>query len=141
MALDPVTTILEIGSKVFDRLFPDPTQKAQAQLELFKLQQSGELAQLTADTQLALQQGNINVEEAKSSSIFVSGWRPFIGWVCGVGFGVQFVIGPLAEWASNLTGHAVAFPPLDLSTMLPLLGGMLGLGTMRTAEKIKKVTN
>jgi hypothetical protein len=139
MALDPVTTILEIGSKVFDRLFPDPTQKAQAQLELFKLQQSGELAQLTADTQLALQQGNINVEEAKNASIFVAGWRPFIGWVCGAGFAVQFVVGPFAEWASSLAGHPVAFPPLDLSTMLPLLGGMLGLGGFRTVEKVKGV--
>ena len=129
MALDPVTALFEVGSKVLDRVLPDPAQQAAAKLELMKLQQNGELAQITG-------QMDINKVEAASSSIFVSGWRPSIGWICGAGFAVQFVIGPLAEWGSALYGHPVKFPQMDTGTMMPLLLGMLGLGGLRTAEKL-----
>ena len=132
MALDPVSALLDIGGKVMDRLWPDPEKAAAAKLELFKMQQSGELAQMAG-------QMEINKVEAASSSIFVSGWRPFIGWVCGSGFAIQFVIGPLAEWVSAVYGHPVKFPAMDMGTMMPLLAGMLGLGVMRTAEKINGV--
>jgi hypothetical protein len=132
MALDPVSALLDIGGKVFDRVFPDPAQAANAKLELMKLQQSGELTQIAG-------QMDINKIEAASSSIFVSGWRPAIGWICGAGFAVQFVVGPLAEWGSALAGHPVKFPQMDTGTMMPLLLGMLGLGGMRTAEKIQGV--
>ena len=129
MALDPVSALFEVGSKVLDRVLPDPAQQAAAKLELMKLQQNGELAQITG-------QMEINKVEAASSSIFVSGWRPSIGWVCGAGFAVQFVIGPLAEWGAALAGHPVKFPQMDTGTMMPLLLGMLGLGGLRTAEKL-----
>jgi hypothetical protein len=129
MALDPVTALFEVGSKVLDRVLPDPAQQAAAKLELMKLQQNGELAQITG-------QMEINKVEAASSSLFVSGWRPSIGWICGAGFAVQFVIGPLAEWGAALAGHPVKFPQMDTGTMMPLLLGMLGLGGLRTAEKL-----
>ena len=132
MALDPVSALLDIGGKVLDRVLPDPAQQAAAKLELMKLQQNGELAQITG-------QMDINKVEAASSSLFVSGWRPGIGWVCGLGFAVQFVIGPLAEWGAALAGHPVKFPQMDTGTMMPLLLGMLGLGGMRTAEKMQGV--
>jgi len=134
MAFDPISAVLEIGGKLIDKLIPDPVAKAQAQLELVKLQQSGELAVLTADTQLATGQLEVNKIEAASSNIFVSGWRPFIGWICGVGLGTQFVVAPLvANW--------YAIPQLDLEMLITLLLGMLGLGGMRTFEKIKKVNS
>ena len=129
MALDPVSALFEVGSKVLDRVLPDPAQQAAAKLELMKLQQNGELAQITG-------QMGINKVEAASSSLFVSGWRPSIGWVCGAGFAVQFVIGPLAEWGAALAGHPVKVPQMDTGTMMPLLLGMLGLGGLRTAEKL-----
>ena len=129
MALDPVTALFEVGSKVLDRVLPDPAQQAAAKLELMKLQQNGELAQITG-------QMEINKVEAASSSLFVSGWRPSIGWVCGAGFAVQFIVGPLAEWGAALAGHPVKFPQMDTGTMMPLLLGMLGLGGLRTAEKL-----
>ena len=132
MALDPLSALLDIGGKVIDRVWPDPAQAAAAKLELFKLQQSGELAQIAG-------QMEVNKAEAANPNVFVSGWRPFIGWVCGLGFGVQFVFGPLAEWGSALYGHPVKFPPMDTGTMMPLLLGMLGLGGLRTAEKIQGV--
>jgi len=127
--LDPVSAIFEVGSKVLDRILPDPAQQAAAKLELIKLQQNGELAQIMG-------QMDINKVEAANSSLFVSGWRPAIGWICGAGFAVQFVIGPLAEWGSALYGHPVKFPAMDTGTMMPLLLGMLGLGGLRTAEKL-----
>jgi hypothetical protein len=132
MSLDPITALLGIGSKIMDRVFPDPAQAAAAKLELFKLQQSGELAMIAG-------QLDINKVEAANPSVFVSGWRPGIGWVCGAGFAVQFVIGPLAEWGSAIYGHPIKFPSMDMGTMMPLLLGMLGLGGMRTAEKINGV--
>ena len=132
MSLDPVSALLDIGGKVLDRVFPDPAQQAAARLELLKLQQSGELTQIAG-------QMEINKVEAANPSVFVSGWRPAIGWVCGAGFAVQFVVGPLAEWGSALYGHPVKFPQMDTGTMMPLLLGMLGLGGMRTAEKIQGV--
>ena len=129
MALDPVTALFEVGSKVLDRVLPDPAQQTAAKLELMKLQQNGELAQITG-------QMEINKVEAASSSLFVSGWRPSVGWVCSAGFAVQFIVGPLAEWGAALAGHPVKFPQMDTGTMMPLLLGMLGLGGLRTAEKL-----
>ena len=132
MALDPLSALLDIGGKVIDGVWPDPVQQAAAKLELFKLQQSGELQQIA-------QQLDVNKAEAANPNVFVSGWRPFVGWVCGSGFAIQFVVGPLAEWGSAVYGHPVKFPQMDMGTMMPLLLGMLGLGGMRTAEKINGV--
>jgi hypothetical protein len=132
--LNPVNALFKIGSQVIDRVWPDPEKAAAAKLELFKMQQSGELAQIAG-------QMEVNKAEAANPNVFVSGWRPFIGWVCGLGFGVQFVFGPLAEWGSALYGHPVKFPPMDTGTMMPLLLGMLGLGGLRTAEKINGVAS
>lgn len=139
MSLNPITdAIVGIAGTVLDRIFPDPVKQSEARLELLKLQQSGELAKLAADVQLSTNQTNVNIEEAKSSSLFIAGWRPFIGWVCGAGFAVQ-VLGPLAEWIATLAGHPVKFPELDFSIMGSTLAGILGLGTMRTFEKYKGV--
>jgi hypothetical protein len=132
MALDPLSALLDIGGKVIDRVWPDPEKAAAAKLELFKMQQSGELAAMAGQLE-------INKVEAANPSVFVSGWRPAIGWICGAGFGVQFVIGPLAEWGSALYGVPVKFPAMDTGTMMPLLLGMLGLSGLRTAEKIQQV--
>ena len=132
MSMDPITAVLDIGSKVIDRLWPDPVQRDAAKLELFKLQQSGELAQMTG-------QMEINKEEAKSASVFVSGWRPFIGWVCGVGCAWNWVGLPVAKMLLALYGHPLSLSPADLSEMMPLLLGMLGIGGLRTLEKINGV--
>lgn len=139
MSLDPITAALDIGGKLIDKLWPDPAQRDAAKLELFKLQQSGELAQLTAETDLAKGQIAINTTEAGNEHLFVSGWRPFIGWVCGAGLATQFLVAPIVTWLAALYGKQVVFPELDMGTLLTLLLGMLGLGGMRTAEKIQKI--
>lgn len=130
--MDPISAALDIGGKLIDRLWPDPTQAAQAKLELIKLQQSGELAQITG-------QLDINKAEAGNASVFVAGWRPFIGWVCGMALVYQYLIRPLASWGCAAAGHPVpVMPGLD-DNLWQLLLGMLGLGGLRTAEKIKGV--
>lgn len=140
MALDPITVALEIGSKVIDKLWPDPAQRDAAKLELLKMQQNGELAQLTAETELAKAQLAVNAEEAKSSSVFVSGWRPAVGWVCVLGLTYTFLIRPVLAWASGFATPPMPVPPpLDMGDLLTLLLGMLGLGGLRTAEKFKGV--
>lgn len=129
---DPVSVLLDIGSKVIDRVWPDPAQATAAKFELFKLQQSGDLAQMAGQMQ-------INVEEAKSSSLLVSGWRPFIGWVCGVACAWNWLGLGIAKLVAELFGHPIALSPADISEMMPILMGMLGLGTLRTFEKVKGV--
>lgn len=133
---DIVTAAFDIGGKLIDRLWPDPAQAAQAKLELLKMQQSGELAKLAADTDLMKDQLAVDQAEASNSNMFVAGWRPFIGWVCGAGLAFQFLANPLLTWATSLYGKTVAVPSLDLGTLLTLLFGMLGLGYMRTQEKL-----
>lgn len=129
--------IIEAGLKVIDRVIPDPQAKAAAQLELMRLQQAGEFKELDAQLQQALAQAETNKVEAASADPFTSRWRPFIGWICGAGLGVQFLVGPLFTWAAALMDHPVVFPELDMGTLLTLLLGMLGLGGMRTVEKLK----
>lgn len=123
-------SLIKLAGDIFDRVIPDPAKAAEAKLKLFELEQNGELAQITG--QLA-----VNQEEAKSSSIFIAGWRPFIGWVCGVAFAVQFVAGPLGIFVAGLLGKSLIFPTLALDQMMPVLLGMLGLGAYRTFEKVK----
>jgi hypothetical protein len=131
MSLDPVTALLDIGGKVIDRIWPDPTQAANAKFELFKLQQSGELATIAG-------QLKINEVEAANPNVFVSGWRPFVGWVCGFGLVYSFIGQPLLAWGS-VNWHFAIPPVLDLGSLLTILGGMLGLSGLRTFEKINGV--
>lgn len=130
--------LFEVAGKVLDRLFPDPAQKSAAQLELIKLQQSGELQQMANETALALAQIEVNKVEASAPDFFTRGWRPAVGWVCVIGLAYTFLFQPLLAWYS--AGHAIAVPPaLDMGTLLTLLGGMLGFGVLRTTEKMKGV--
>lgn len=139
MAIDPISAALDIGGKLIDRLWPDATQAAAAKLELLKMQQTGELAQLTAETELAKGQIEVNQAEAGSSSLFVAGWRPWIGWVCGVAFAYHFVVQPILAFILAATGHPVTLPTFNMDALYTVLLGMLGLGSMRTFEKYKGV--
>jgi len=138
--IDPVSTILDISSKIIDRLWPNPAERDAAKLKLLELQQSGELAALAAETDLAKGQQEINKIEAASQNLFIAGWRPFIGWTCGVAFAFAYVMRPFLEFMLTASGHPVVLPNVNFSELLPILLGMLGLGGMRTYEKVKKVT-
>jgi len=134
--MDPITILLGIGSKVIDKIWPDPAQRDAAKLELLKMQQSGELAQLTAETSLMVEQIKVNAAEAQHTSVFVSGWRPGVGWVCVAACGWNWIGLPVVKLALEIAGHPIALAPADLTEMLPILMGMLGLGGLRTIEKL-----
>jgi hypothetical protein len=131
MAFEPITAVLGVVSQVIDRVWPDPAIAAQAKAELAKMQVSGELANIAGQIE-------VNKAEATNASIFVSGWRPFIGWVCGGGLVYSFMGQPLLAWGSAIWHYPVP-PVLDLGTLLTILGGMLGLGGLRTMEKVNGV--
>lgn len=122
--------------KVIDHILPDPSVAAEAKLKMLELQQRGELATLDADLKITLAQLEINKEEAKSASIFVSGWRPAVGWTCGVALAYAAVFEPLLRFAAQVGfGYQGSFPTLDTDLTLQVLLGMLGLAGMRTFEK------
>lgn len=131
MAIDPATAVIGVVGQVIERIWPNPADQAAAQLELLKLQQSGELAIITAQTK-------INEVEAANPNVFVSGWRPAAGWICVLGMAYTFFVQPLLGWASGYFG--IPLPPnIDTSDLFILLGGMLGLGGLRSFEKFNRV--
>lgn len=131
--------IAGVVGKIIDRAWPDPAQKAQISLELEKMRQAGEFKEIDTAIQLAQMQTAVNQVEASSSDRFVSGWRPFIGWICGMALGWHFIGGPIAGWALLLAGEGTPIPTVDLGDLIIILLGMLGLGGLRTTEKIKGV--
>lgn len=129
MALDPITAALDIGGKLIDRFFPDPAQADAARLQLLQLQQSGELAQMTG-------QMEINKVEAANGSVFVSGWRPFLGWICGAALAYHYVARPMLV---GIVGYPM--PALDTGDLFGLTTNMLGLAWGRTTEKLNGVAS
>lgn len=134
MALEPLTAVLDIGGKLIDKLFPDPQKKAEALLKLKELEQSGDL-------QVIAGQIEINKVEASSSNLFVAGWRPFVGWVCATALLYTLVLAPVAMSIAVILGHALVLPIIQTELLTTLLIGMLGLGGMRTVEKLSGVAS
>lgn len=125
MALDPLTAGLDLAKTVVDKIWPDKSEQ--------------ERAQLAAALQLVQGQLDINRTEAASPSVFVAGWRPAIGWVCGAAFAWNWVGLPVASFAAAWAAHPLALASADMSEMMPVLMGMLGLGALRSFEKVKGV--
>lgn len=129
-----ITAAIPIIGDLIDRLIPDTNARKEAKEKLSELEQRGEL-------DLLLGQLAINKQEAAHRSLFVAGWRPCIGWTCGIAFCYSFVISPIARTVMALNGVDVeTLPDLETDQMMPVLLGMLGLGGMRTYEKYKGVT-
>jgi len=125
MSLAAIDGIASLASNVLDRFFPNKTEQEKQEITMAMMVIQGQI--------------ETNKVEAANPNMFVAGWRPYIGWVCGTGFAIQFVVAPIAEWGAALAGHPVKFPELDMGTLLTLLGGMLGIGGLRTYEKTKGV--
>jgi hypothetical protein len=128
----PVLSILEIGAKLLDKVIPDKDAREKAQAELIKAAQD-------QDFQLALAQIKVNEEEAKSDSLFKSGWRPSIGWTCSVAFILHFVAFPIINFVIVALGYKEVVISFDMATLMTVLGGLLGIGGLRTYEKIKGI--
>ncbi len=86
-------------------------------------------------------QAQINLEEAKHQSLFVSGWRPAIGWICGIALFYNYIFMPLFAYCAVWIGNAPAMPALESGELMTLLLGMLGLGGLRTLEKTKNIAS
>lgn len=105
--------------------------KQQYQMEFLEAQ----IEQKKLDIQELQMQADVNKTEAANPSVFVAGWRPFIGWVCGSALAFQFIFRPLLQWGAGLMGHPVTVPALDMGDLITVLLGMLGLGAMRSYDK------
>ena len=123
--IGPVTGLL-------DKFIPDADERSRLAHEIATMSERHA-------HELAKEQISVNREEAKHASIFVSGWRPATGWCCVCGMAVNSIFVPLGNFVCALAGIDVVMPNLDISEMMPVLLGMLGLGAMRTVEKTKQV--
>ena len=121
-------SITGVAGKVLDKFVQDKDLKAKLDQEMKMAFHEANLAQI-----------ELNKEEAKSSSLFVSGWRPFVGWTCGVALAYHFILEPFIKFIVVINGVDVELPAFDFSQLSSILMGMLGLGGLRTYEKMKKV--
>ena len=129
-----ISTLVGPVSNILDKVIPDADEKAKLAHELATM----------ADThaqQALLAQLEINKAEAASGSVFKGGWRPFVGWVCGVALLYHFILSPLILFGVSLTGVDIPpIPEFDMGSLMTVLMGMLGLGGLRTYEKQKGIT-
>lgn len=125
MALDPITAGIDLAKVAIEKIWPDKTEKEKAELAAAVAMVQGQL--------------DINKAEAASGSAFVGGWRPFIGWVCGMAFAWNWCGLPIAMFALTYAGKPMSLSPADMTEMMPVLMGMLGLGALRSYEKTKGV--
>jgi hypothetical protein len=124
-------------TSIIDKIIPDPAQAAEAKLKALELAQKGELAALDAEMRLALGQIDINKAEAATDP-YRGGWRPACGWVCAFGLGYTFILRPLLPFFAGVLGHEVPeLPAIDIETLMVLLTGMLGLGGLRSFERVR----
>ena len=124
--------LIQLGSSLIERWIPDKAAQAKAEMDLLKM--AGE-----QDFQSTIKQIEVNIQEAQHQSIFVAGWRPFVGWICGLGLAYQAILHNLIEWLSGIYGFPVP-PAPDSDVLIYVLGGLLGLGALRTYEKRSKLS-
>lgn len=130
---------LPILGSVIDKIFPDASSAAEAKIKLIELEQAGSFKEIESQLQRDLAQAEINKVEAQSPSLFKSGWRPAVGWTCVVGLIYSVLVYPLLTWVA-VVYNIVPPPNIDTGVLITLLGGLLGLGTLRTVEKAKGLT-
>ena len=133
MAIDPISAGLGLVDKFIGKFVKDKDLAAKLQAEARSEEFKGELSLLTG-------QMEVNKVEAAHKSLFVAGWRPAVGWVCVIAMGYAYVLSPLMIFVVTLIMDVPPeFPELNISALMPVLMGILGLGAMRTAEKFKGV--
>lgn len=133
MDISGVGSIADLIKDGIDKIWPDPTQRAQAQVALLQAQQAGLLKQLDDDFQVALEQVKANAAEAAQPGFH---FRDGAGWVCVVAFALMALKAPI-EWAATLSGHPVTLPSVDTSVTTDMLLGLLGLGGLHTVQTMK----
>ena len=127
-----VTALLPALGTLIDRLIPDRAAAEKAKAEM-------EQQLVTAANAAAMAQVEVNKVEAAHSSVFVAGWRPSIGWVCAAGLAWAFVVAPVASWALMVLGIKAELPAIQFDYLFELVLAMLGIGGLRTFEKLRGV--
>jgi hypothetical protein len=127
-----VTALLPALGTLIDRLIPDRAAAERAKAEM-------EQQLVTAANAAAMAQVEVNKVEAAHSSVFVAGWRPSIGWVCAAGLAWAFVLAPITSWALVVLGIRAELPAIHTDYLLELVLAMLGIGGLRTFEKLRGV--
>jgi len=122
-------SVIGIADKVLGKFIPDKTLRDQLRHEMNMAFHEANLAQV-----------EINKVEAASQNMFVAGWRPFVGWTCGVALLYHFLLLPLLHFILKASGVEVDLPEFDFSHLSTILMGMLGLGSLRTYEKLRGVS-
>jgi hypothetical protein len=127
-----VTALVPALGTLVDRLIPDRAAAEKAKADV-------EAALVKASNEAALAQVEVNKIEAGHSSVFVAGWRPAIGWVCAAGLAWAFVVAPVASWALLVLGIKAELPAIQFDHLFELVLAMLGIGGLRTFEKMRGV--
>lgn len=137
MGLPIVGDIIDAVKDVVLEIIPDKDKKREIALELEKIKDEGDKRLSTE----MLAQAEINKVEAGHRSIFVAGWRPFIGWVGGFGLAWTFLIAPFLEFVARLLGWSGQMPQIDASLLMTLVLSLLGVGAFRSYDKAKGTSN
>jgi len=124
--------VADLANGVINRIWPDASEAEKGKLTLA-------LAQLNAEVESAKGQMAVNAAEAANSSVFVSGWRPAVGWCCVAALGYQYIIYPLLLWLVTFQPTLTAPKPVVSDVLMELLFGMLGMAGLRSYEKTKGV--
>lgn len=124
--------LLEVGKTLIDRWMPDPEKKREAEMELMRMAADGELKQVIAQLE-------INAREAAHPSVWVAGWRPGFGWAGVAGFLYATILQPLLAWVAAVKGWPPP-PELNLDLLWVVITGLLGIGGLRSVEKVKGVS-
>ena len=124
-----IDKLIEPVSKILNKFVADKDLKAKLQHELNTELHKANMAQL-----------EVNKVEAAHKNMFVAGWRPFVGWCCASALAYHFILQPILVFVLSLSGYQVALPEFDMSSLMTVLLGMLGLGGMRTIEKVQNVS-
>lgn len=122
-----IGAIADLAGTVINKIWPDKSEQEKQELAAAVMVIQGQL--------------DINKAEASNPNAFVSGWRPFIGWVCGMACAWNWIGLPLAKFGFIAFSHPIMMSPADIGEMMPILMGMLGLGGLRTMEKINGVAS
>lgn len=128
---------------IVNKVIPDKAAADAAVAQLKNMAEAGQLQQELVQLQaVTSDQSAVDKVEASSTSLFIAGWRPYVGWICGTGLGLQVIVAPLFTWISTLVGHPTAFPVFDDKLLESTLAGMLGIGFgLRTYEKSQGIAS
>ena len=122
-------SVIGIADKVLGKFIPDKTLRDQLRHEMNMAFHEANLAQV-----------EVNKQEAASQSMFVAGWRPSVGWICSISMGYHFIVQPLLVFILKANGIEVELPEFEFAQLSTILMGMLGLGGLRTYEKLQGVS-